>query len=773
MRGQAAAIGLVMACGVATFVMALSMLDSLTGTLDAYYEDHRFADIFAHLKRSPQPLAARIAEVPGVAYVQTRVVERITLEMPNLPEPASGQVISLPELPREGLNLLHVRTGRFPRDARSREVLVSQRFAQAHGLRTGDGVTAVLNGRRETLRVVGIALSPEFVYLISPGSILPENRRFGVFWMARDEMDAAFDMEGAFNDILIALTPEASEAEVIDRVDSLTDRYGGLGAHGREDQPSHKFVANEIRELRGMTLIVPIIFLGVAAFLLNIVLSRMITTQREQIAALKALGYTHAEIGLHYFSFVMLIVLLAGIAGCTSGGWMGRGLTALYSDFFDFPSFEYSLRLRVMVLGFLVSAAAATIGVLHALVDVMRLPPAEAMRPQAPPAFRPTLMERIGVHRAVPSSVRMILRQLERRPVKTGLSILGIGLATAILVVGSFTQDAIEYLLDFQFNRVKRYDIDVVMTDRLDDTALSSIRNMPGVRSIEPSRSLSVRIRSGHRSRRIGIVGLAQHDGLYRLADMNGASIRLPERGVVLSTVLADILKVSVGDRVSMEALEGRRTTFSTQVTGVIEDFSGLSAYMRMDEVNRLMWEQNTIGSVFVAIDPQRADLLYQELREAPHVAAVNVKAATVENFRQTIARNLGLMRAFLIGFSVVIAFGVVYNSARISLSERSRDLATLRVVGFTRGEISRIQLGELAIVTALAIPLGLGIGSVLAWATSQSIDSELIRIPFVIAPSTFALAAIVVTIASIVSGLVVLRRIGTLDLVAVLKARE
>lgn len=773
LRSQAVAIALVMACGVATFVMSLSMLDSLTGTLDAYYEQNRFADVFAQMKRAPQSLAARIAEIPGVAAVDTRVVERVTLDMPGMVEPASGQIVSLPVDPRDGLNLLYLRSGRYPEGRGGTEVLLSQRFAEAHDLRSGDEVQAVLNGRLESLRVVGVALSPEFIYLIAPGSILPENRRFGVFWMQRREMEAAFDMEGAFNDVLVRLMPGASEVEVIARLDELTEQYGGLGAYGRDDQRSHKFVANEIRELRAMTLIVPVIFVSVAAFLQNIVMSRMIATQREQIAVMKALGYSTVEIGMHYYGFVLLIAAISVIVGTAGGAWMGRGLTAMYASFYDFPTFNYTLHPMVVLFGAVISVGAASIGAAWALWSAMWLPPAEAMRPPAPATYRPTILERIGMHRFLPPSVRMVLRHLERRPVKTGLSVLGIAMAAAILVVGSYSEDAVDYIMDFQFQRVQRYDVDVVMTEQTDDSGLSTIRHMTGVVSMQPYRSVAVRLRSGHLHRRTGILGLTSSDGLYRLLDVNGEQVDLPDSGIILSTTLSDILQVAVGDEVTVEALQGRRPTFRTTVAGIMEDFSGLSAYMNIRELNELMREQHTMTGAYIVSDAARSESLYRELRETPRVVAVNVKSATVAAFEQTIAEMIGMMRSFLIGFSVIIACGVVYNSARISLSEKARDFATLRVIGFTRGEISAIQLGEQAILTGVAIPAGLVLGYFLAWVVSNSSDSELIRIPFVVYPSTFVLAAIVVIIASIVSGLIVRRRLDRLDLVSALKSRE
>ena len=773
MRGQAIAISLVMACGVATFVMSLSMLDSLSSTLNGYYDTNRFGQVFANLKRAPLNLADRVSSIPGVAHAQHRIVERVTLDMPGINEPAAGQIISIPEHVDDGLNLLHLRAGRYPEPNGTREILVSQRFAEAHALLPGSSVSAVMNGRLESLRVVGIALSPEYIYLIGPGSILPDNLRFGVFWMGRDAMEAAFDMDGAFNSLVISTAPHANIQDVIDNVDTLIKPYGGLGSYDRIDQMSHKFIDNELNELRNMSMIVPVIFLGVAAFLLNIVVTRMIATQREQIAALKALGYSKRDIGIHYLGFVMGITGTAVILGTGIGALMGRGMTALYTEFFDFPTFDYTLHPRVIVLGFIVSTGAALFGVTRALARAMKLPPAEAMRPEAPPSFHPTILEKLGLHKLVPATIRMILRQLERHFIKTSLAVLGIALATAIVVVGRYAEDAVDYFMEFQFSRVLQHDIDVAFTDRINDSALSTLAHMPGVQRVEPYRTLAVRVRSGHVERRIAIRGLTHDDQLYQLLDMRGFPVQLPQRGIILSSILAERLDVRPGDTVRIEAMEGRRPEFDVQVSGVLDDFTGLSAYMHIDALNEHMNEQHTMNGAFIIADDRQTDALYTELSNAPRVAAVNVKAATRQSFEETIAHNMELMRPFLITFSMIIACGVVYNSARISLSERSRDLATLRVLGFTRREISIIQLGELAIITGIAIPIGLVLGYTLAYLISVASASELFRIPFVIEPPTFGLAAIVVLGATIASGMIVRRRLDRLDLIGVLKSRE
>lgn len=773
MKGQTLAISLVIAAGVATFVMSLSMLESLERSRDTYYDRYRFAEVFANMKRAPRTLEARIAEIPGVARVQTRVVVDVTLDVEGLDEPAVGRIISVPGTARPVLNDVYLRSGRYIEPGRPGEVLVTEAFAEAHGLREGDTVRAIINARRELLKIVGIVLSPEYVLQVRAGELLPDPTRFGVFWMDYDQLAPAYDMDGAFNDVTLALMRGASEAEVIRRLDDLTARYGGAGAYGREDQLSNRFLSDEMQQLRGMAMVAPTIFLAVAAFLLNVVLSRLISTQREQIAAIKAFGYTKWEVGLHYFKLTLAIVAVGDVLGIIAGYFLGRDISELYTQFYKFPVLQFHLALNVVFLAVLISGGAAVVGTFAAVAHAVRLPPAEAMRPEPPAEFRPTVVERMGLSDFLPQAARMILRQLERRPLKSALSSLGIAMAVAVLVLGSFGEDAINYMMEFQFFVVQRDDMTISFVEPTTGRVLNEVGQLPGVMYAEPFRAIPVRLRHGHRSRRVGIMGIEPDGELFRLIDEREMLIPLPPEGMVLSQKLAELLGIELGDQVTVEVLEGNRPVREVPVTGVIADFAGLSAYMDIGEAHRLMREGPTLSGAYLSVDSKYRDRLYQTLKETPRVAGVAIKTAALETFRDTIAENLLRMRTFNIIFASIIAFGVVYNSARISLSERSRELATLRVIGFTRGEISAILLGELAVLTAAAIPGGLLLGFGFAWFVSLSLDTEVYRIPLVVDSRTYAFAATVVIIATIISGLIVRRRLDHLDLVEVLKTRE
>jgi len=774
LRGQSAAIALVVAAGVAMFVMAVNMLVSLRLTQETYYDRYRFAEVFAQVKRAPDPVAQRVGDIPGVGVVDTRVTQYVTLDVPGMSEPARAHVVSIPDDPQQWLNRLHLRRGSWIENDRSAGVLISEGFADAHGLGPGDRVTAILNGRKQALRITGVALSPEFIYQLPPGEVLPDDRRFCVIWMGRRALEAAFNMEGGFNDVCLTLLPDANEQAVIDELDEVLGPYGGVGAYGRADQASHEFVSNEIEELRSMALVVPTIFLAVAAFLLNVVMGRIIQTQREQIAALKAFGYGNAAIGAHYAAFVFVIALSGAAVGVAAGLYLGRGLTVLYTEFFRFPVLLFKPDPRVLLAAAGIALGAGALATWTAVRRVVALPPAEAMRPEPPATYRPTYAERLGLQRLLSVPARMVLRQLERHWTKSALTGLGIATATAVLVLGSFSQDSLNFVIDTQYQLAQRQDVTVLLAENDDNAAIHALSHLPGVRLCEPYRVVPVRISNAQRSRRLAVTGVEPDGELFRLVDVQQRVVPSRAEGLILSAKLAEVLGVSPGERVRVEVLEGERPVLELPVAATVDDFSGVAAYMPRDRLNALMDEGDVVSGAHLSIDPHRADALYSELKQTPHVAGVTLKGAAVQSFKDTVVKNLLRMRLFNVGFACVIAFGVVYNAVRISLAERGRELATLRVVGFTRAEVSAVLLGELGVLTLIAIPLGLLMGYGLSWLVVETTyDTELFRVPLVIGRRTYAFAGCVVLVAAVVSGLIIRRRIDRLDLVAVLKSRE
>lgn len=773
MRGQVIAVTLVLACGIATYVAMQSAFVSLSRAQVDYYSAFRLADVFAHAERAPESLVSSIAAIPGVDSVQTRIVMDVSLDIPGLDEPATGRLVSIPVRGNPILNDLDLREGRYVEPGRREEVVISEAFATANHLRAGDSISAVMNGTWERLRITGIALSPEYVYEVSPPDLFPDSRRFGVLWMSRDAIGPAFNMDGAFNDVSLSLARGADEQDVITRLDHLLDRYGSLGAYGRSDHISWRIVNDHIEQIRTSGVVLPSIFLAIVAFLLHTLMSRLVSTQRSQVAVLKAFGYRDDEVGWHYLKLALVAVSVGTVLGIGLGLWLGSETTDLFTRYFRFPSLRLQPDLRVILVAAGISGAAACLGALSAVWKVLSLAPAEAMHPEPPPRFQAGIIERLGLRAFLSPASRMIIRNLDRRRLRAFLSSLAIGFAVAILVVGSYEFDAINLLADIQFNKLQREDSSVIFREPRPDVVIHELQRLPGVMQVEGYRDTAVRIRFQNRSKRIMVSGLKYKSELRRPLGTDMLPVDLPPDGLLLNNQLAEILGVRLGDVVTVDLLEGERLSRQVIVASLADEPVGLGAYMEIGALHRLMKEGPLFSGAFLKVDPLYAPALYSSLKRTPEVSGVAVREATRASFWKNVGESLSSTTLIIVGFACVIAFGIVYNGTRIALSERGHELAALRVLGFTRAEIRGVLLGEQAILTLLAIPIGLGLGFTLSFLVSSSHSQDLLRLPFVVSARTCVFAGGGVLIAALFSGLVVARQLGRMDLTEALKSRE
>ena len=771
LKTQVIAIAMVMAAGVATLVLAVGAYRSLNETRETYYERYRFADVFANATRAPEWLADEIARIPGVAAVETRIVKTAILDIEGFSVPATAALVSMPEIGEQVLNRLYIRQGRTPDPAHPDEVVVNEAFAKAHGFVPGDSFHAIMEGRKRRLTIVGVALSPEYIYALGPWDLMPDDSRFAVGWMSRKAMEAAFDLDGAFSQVSVKLLRGASEADVIERIDTLLERYGGRGAYGRKDQQSHAFLDAELLQLKAMARVLPPIFLFVAAFLINMILSRLVALEREQIGLMKALGYRAMTIGVHYLKFVAAIAVIGIVVGGIAGTWLGFGLTRLYGDFYHFPFLVFLWGPDIYAVAVFVTVGAAVAGGARAVWSVVRLPPAVAMHAPAPPRYRRLFAN--GWLRHFSQVTIMIGRHILRWPVRAGLTVFGISLSAAVLLASLFALDSVEFMIDFTYFQADRQDATLEFTQERPISVIADVQRLPGVLTAEPTRAVAVKVRHGHIERRVPIIGKPAGTDLSRVIDTGFRPVTLPESGLAPSEALAGILGVRVGDIVEIETLEGRKRIVEMPVTAIIQGYIGLLSYMDIEAVNRLMLEGPMITGVHLAIDEAQSDALFAAVKDMPMVGSIALQKKSLEKFRQTLAENIDIMISVYTGLAMVIAFGVVYNSARIQLSERGRELASLRVLGFTRAEVSWILLGELAVLVLASLPLGWALGYLVAWATVQGFQSELYRVPLVIGRETYAMSSLVVLGAAVASALIVKRRINRLDLVEVLKTRE
>lgn len=773
MKGQALAIAFVIAGGVSVFLVAAGMLSSLEETRRAYYERYRFADLWAPVVRAPDALLGSILAVEGVQGAETRVRAQALFDMPQMAEPATGEIYSLPDGREPSVNQIHLVRGRMPRPGRRDEAVVLESFADAHDLRIGDRLAATIYGGRQTLSVVGVALSPEHVYAIAPGQLVPDDRLYGVAWMGRDALAEIVDQEGAFNEAVVRLAYAANSQAVAEALDELLEPYGAAGAYGRDEQISDAFISSEIEQLRTMGNVLPPIFLLVAAFLVNVVISRLIATERTEIGLMKAFGYSDAAVVAHYMKLVGAVGALGLALGGALGTWMGRLLAGVYTEYYRFPLFLFEANPRVYSLVVAITAAAVGGGAALAVRRAARIEPATAMNPPPPPDYSRALGARVVRLKLLDQQTRMILRQIVRFPLRAGFTSAGVAVSGALLIGTLFVIDAMEEMIGVYFDVANRHDVQVSFVEPRARSAYFELLRAPGVLGGEPYRAVSARLRVGQLEERASLTGLSLDARLSRMVDTTREPVVPPPGGLVLSRDLADKLRVDAGGTLTVEVTEGRRPVLDVPVAAVTTTFIGSGAHMLIDDLNALLREGPVVSGAFLSVDAAATEALYSELKELPAVAGVALQTVARNNFTELMDQNIGLSIWIYTIFAALIAIGVVYNSVRISFAERQRELASLRVLGFTRGEVSYILLGEIAFLTLLALPVGAALGTLLAWSLARAMSSDLFRLPFVIDPATYGYAGAVVIVVTAVSGLLVRRQLDRMDLVEVLKSRD
>lgn len=773
LKTQVLAIALVIASGAALLIMALTTTEALKATTAAYYQRARFADVFAQVKRAPDSILRNIVAIPGCAAVETRIVETAMLDVRGHREPVVGQVLSLPNHGPQFLNAIVLRSGRLPTPDRPDEVVISEPFADAHGLVPGGTLSAILHGRRRILQIVGTALSPEYVYAIPPGGLMPDDRRFGVLWMGRDALAAAFGLKGAFNNVALRLARKGNAQAVIARLDTLLAPYGGTGAYPRAEQISNWFLQNEIAQQENMARLLPVIFLAVAAFLTNMVMARLIVTERREIGLLKAFGYSDWEIGWHYGKMVLAIGALGTLVGSLLGATLGHWETEIYRESFRFPFLLYRPSPHSFVAATLIGLTASLAGGLGAVARVVRLPPAAAILPPAPTSYRRGWMSCIALARIFDQPTRMIFRRLLRWPLRAFLASAGLAMSVAVLIVALQWLDAVNTLVESYYVQGQHQDATVAFNDLLPASAAEDFKRLPGVLAVEPFRIVPARFVHGTRSEREAIIGVPAGVTLSPVYDSEGGRIDTPPNGLLLSHKLAELLNVRIGDKVAVHLLEGRRQRVMLPVTRIFDTYISKPAYVNLAALNRLMNDGRVLTGLQVAVDaPSRVAFLAQ-LKDIPNLAAVLFRKAAIDKFYETIGQTLLVFVGFFVAFASALSVGVIYSSLRIALSERARELATLRVLGFSRWEVSYILLGEVGILTWIAIPLGCIGGYVLALHLASSFETELFRVPLVILDATYGKAALVTLATAIACAVVLHRRLDRLDLIPVLKTRE
>lgn len=774
MKSQALAVALVLACGIGMLVMSVGMQGSLERARDRYYLNNGMADVQAQAVRAPRRLGAELAELPGVAALELRAMGQARISLPWVTEPLAAQLVSLPDegLPRVNRPLLVA--GRWPERQAQGEALVNEAFAQANGLTPGSHMEVVVRGQRQRLHLVGVANSPEFVFVSAPGEPFPQPARFGVLWMRQGQLERALDMHGAFNDVVLTLSDPAQDAPVRQALQDRLAAYGGMEPFGRDRMVSARFLTEELAQLGNMAATLPPIFLAVAAFLLNVTLSRLVATERANIGLLKAFGHSNGAVARHYAGMALLLGGMGLVLGMALGHVFGEWMSSIYRAVYRLPALPFQTDAHTWLLAFGVGLAAALAGALSAVAQAVRLTPAAALAPPSPPHFGG------GGQRGGTSWLgqldpltRIIIRRVVSAPRRSLSTLAGVALALSVLVVSQHFPAGIEKFLQVTFRIAKTQDATVTLTEAGGPTALHALARLPGVEAVEPFRAVAVSYHFNGRSVQDALVGMPAQPQLERLVQTGSEAVTLRGDGLVASRGLARQLHAQAGDVVRVEVTQGRRMQFDLKVVQVADLWVGSSGYTELAALGRLLQEPGRISGAHLRLQPDRTDAFNAAVAERPALAGLSHVRQTEASMRQTFSQGSGFMSTLFLTFAGMMAAGVAYATASVTLAEQQRDLATLQVLGYTRWQVSYVMLGELALLTLLALPLGLWVGYGFALWLMGTMSNELFTFPMVVDPAAYVRSALFVLATVAVCAAWVRRQVDKVDLVASLKSRE
>lgn len=743
--GSLISVVVIIAIGTGSFVGLGSTQRILEASQAAYYRDYRFADFWVDVKKAPLTAIERIAQMPEVSALDARVVFDVILDLPGQVRPLAGRLISTPQRGFERtLNAVCLIRGSGFSDDRDEEVIISEAFAEAHHLDIGDRVGVILNRKRESFVIVGTAISPEYVYMVRGlGDLVPDHEHFGILYVKDRYAREVLGFKDACNQIVGRVVPTALAHldTILDRIDRKLSPYGVLEVTPRRRQASHRFLTDEIAGLAVSATIMPAIFLGVAALVLNILMIRLTQRQRATIGTLKALGHSNRSIMLHYISFGVVVGIVGGLCGAVLGVSLAYWMIEIYKGFFQFPGFVLRTYPDLVLIGVAISVGFALVGTIRGVLEAIRLQPAEAMR-QKPPERGgaivlerwPWLWQRLGFR------THMALRSVFRNRVRTVTAIIAAALSTAIVFMGLATYDSFMYLVDHQFEKVTHSDVDIGMRDEKSLRVLLESRDLPGVDYAEAMFGLRCDLRHGRNARRIAISGLSPGHRLTTPMSADEKPIYIPSDGIVLSQKLAEILDARVGDTLELTPVRGRRKTRDVRVASIVESFLGLACYADVRYLSSVVGESLAVNAVQLAVDESQRPALYRRIKELPNAQGLGVRADTKLNIEKTLIETSVFSIGLMVLFAGIIAFGSTVNNALIEIGDRIREISTFRVLGYKPGQIAGILFRQSMVTFGVGLVLAFPLGYAMTELIAAAYDSELYRMPVIIRPGVVIL---------------------------------
>ena len=777
-RGLILAIGGIITVGIMTLVTMRSAYLNLSLAKDSYYQQCRMADFWIDLKKIPLAEVEKLVQVQGVSEIQPRIQFSATVDLEDSVQPINGLVVSLPDQRQSILNDIVLRQGDYFSDQKENEVIINEKFAREHSLYPGQTFELMLNERKQEVFVIGTAISSEFTYLLGPGAIMPDPKQYGVFYIKQSFAENSLNFQGAANQVVGRISPSAdvNVATILDQCESRLEEYGVFATTPLKDQASHQFIQSEIDGVGAMSKVLPVIFLVVASLILNVLMTRMARRQRVVIGTLKALGYSDTRIFIHFLQLGLVVGIIGGIAGALLGYFSSVGLTVAYRQFYEFPNLTSGFHWGAMVIGMIASIVCAAVGSMIGAYSALKLQPAESMRPAPPKTGGNVLLEKVGwLWQRLSTGWRMALRGVMRNRMRSLVGVFASAMGSGLLISGLMMQNGQTYMVEFQYDKIAKSDIDLVLSAESDMDVVNEIKQLPAVDYVEPQLIVPCTLVNGPYKQKSSITGLVSNPTLTVPHSRNGIQVSIPRYGLVIGRQLADNLHLQAGDTFTLIPNRGEKQPVDVKVATISDGYVGISSYAHIDFLSEKIGEKQVANSVQMKVNNNEQAIvdLYRELKEIPGVEAVQNQAQIESTLRDLLQQVQWIFIVALIMFAGTIFFGSILNASMVTLAERTQEVATMIALGYSRWQVGGVFLRESMIVNLVGAVIGIPLGIALCWITAEGMKTDVLRLPVIFHNYLIVVAIVTAFVFGILAHLVVQNSINQMHVVESLKVRE
>ncbi|MFZ5597034.1 MAG: ABC transporter permease [Bacillota bacterium] len=777
-KGQFFSLVAVVALGITTYICMSTTYYNLEVCKKIFYQECNFADYYFQVIRAPEQVVAQIERVPGVTMVNGRIVKDVSLIKQDR-QKAKVRIVSYQFPEEKKINRLHMFSGRMFEDSASASQLtaiVDSQFAAANNLTSGSTLNVLSNGKAVPLTVIGTATSPEFTYPVKDiATMLNDPTSFGVVTLPHKQAQGLLDMEGQINSIIIRISPGSDENRIKESIKAILLPYGYQGEYPQKDQSSNSYINSQLDQLGAETRVIPTLFLIVAAAIQFIMLGRMIKMQRLQIGIMKALGYKNYQIIWYYTSYALVIGFLGTVIGIGLGFLLSIYLTNVYLWFYNLPHYSYNISLSLTVKALVIGMGAGLLSGWLATRRIVKISPAESMRPEPPTQGRKIIFEQwTAFWQRLEPSWKMTLRGIGRNRMRFWVTVMGVSFAVGLLVVAMFFNDSINYSRQMAFYTEQKSDLTAKFAQPVEINEAAQLSGIHGVAVAEPVLEVPVRISANHKFSDVILIGYYPDSRLKTIEGVDGQRLSIPGEGITVSRKTAEKLGIGVGDQVQIETKLGigENHISSCRVMGISRQVAGKNSAASLDTVNKMLQEHNLITGVMLKTDPGLYDKVEREISDIPGVYDIVSREKEVENFN----RNMDSIRTsvwILTGFAILLGCAIIFNSSLISFGERQRELATLRVVGMKSLEIAAVLRNEVILQCLLGLLAGFPLGRLMAEGVARIVSGEVYELQAVVSLQTYTISTFL-TMAFVFAGyLIAVRGIKNLDFLEILKNRD